>query len=412
MNLTHTVTIRRSWRRRAPSTTSGESQRSPTRLDHLVTEGRSENNFDLLRLIAALMVLFGHSFDLTGTPEPLNQLNEVGWGSVGVLIFFSISGFLVARSWDFDRHIGAFAAKRALRLLPGLIVALLLSALVLGPIVTTLPLGSYLSDPTTKNYILGNATLQSDFTLPGVFAHTIYPVAVNGSLWTLPVEAKAYLLLAAFGVLGLLVRVRAAMLILSVYAALAMFPGIRQSLPLGAHYAAYLVDIQMPAGTVAQVSTTPSVFIPYLDFLAAFGIGAGMYQLRRWIPILWSMSAAFFIAIVLTVIIAGRFALAGSEVMVLVLPYLVLCIAYRSRRWVRLPSWWGDYSYGIYIYAFVVQQALSHWLSLRSGWVMFVLATPITLALAACSWHFVERRALSLKRAFGGSTAEAHAPLS
>ena len=377
-----------------------------------MTEGRSENNFDLLRLIAALMVLFGHSFDLTGTAEPLNQLNEVGWGSVGVLIFFSISGFLVARSWDFDRHIGAFAAKRALRLLPGLIVALLLTAFVLGPIVTTLPVSAYLSDPATKSYVLNNATLQSDFTLPGVFAHTIYPVAVNGSLWTLPVEAKAYLLLAAFGVLGLLVRVRAVMLVFSVYAVLAMFPAIRLSLPLGAHYAAYLVDIQMPASTVASVSATPSVFTPYVYFLAAFGIGAGMYQLRRWIPILWSASAGMLLAIVLTVVVAGRFDIAPSEVMVLVLPYLVLCIAYRSHRWLRLPRWWGDYSYGIYIYAFVVQQALSHWLSLRSGWVMFVLATPITLALAACSWHFVERRALALKRAFGGSTAEAHAPLS
>ena len=386
--------------------------RRSSRLDRLVSEGRSENNFDLLRLLAALMVIFGHSFDLTGTPEPLNQINEVSWGSVGVLFFFSISGFLVARSWDFDQRLGAFAAKRALRLMPGLVVALLLTAFVLGPLATNLPVGTYLSDPETKNYVLGNTILQSDYTLPGVFLHTIYPNAVNGSLWTLPLEVKAYLLLAIFGVLGLLIRVRAVMLIFTAYAVLAIFPSVRDSLPGGAHYAAYLLDIQMPANYVAASSVTPGTFTVLLYLLAAFGIGAGLYQLRRWIPILWPIAGALFGAIVLTVVIAGRFALAPSQVMVIVLPYLILCVAYRSHRWVRLPHWWGDYSYGVYIYAFPVQQAISLWLGPHNGWVMFLIATPLCLILAAGSWHLIERRALSFKRAVGGSTAEAAAPLS
>src|SRR3954470_23246436 len=103
-------------------------------LDRLATEGRSRNNFDVLRLIAAMLVLFAHSFDLLGRPEPLGYL---GWGDVGVTIFFAISGFLVARSWALNPRLGPFAAKRALRLMPGLIVAVLFCALVLGPIMTS-----------------------------------------------------------------------------------------------------------------------------------------------------------------------------------------------------------------------------------------------------------------------------------
>jgi peptidoglycan/LPS O-acetylase OafA/YrhL len=380
-------------------------------LDHLVREGRSENNFDMLRLVAALIVLFGHSFDLTARLEPLAQINEIGWGSVGVLIFFSISGFLVARSWDYAPRLGAFTLKRALRLLPALIVVLVLSAVILGPLASSLSPGAYFSDPATKSYVLDNALLQTNYVLPGVFVHTIYPNAVNGSLYTLPVEVKAYLLLAIFGCIGALVRVRWVMLVFSAYVLLAMFPAIRNGLPLGDHYAAYLLNIQMPAATVAQVQADPSAFTPYVYFLAAFGIGTALYTLRRFVFVWWPLAATCLAAIVIAVAVAGRFSIAPSEVMVIVLPYLVMCVAYRTHSFLRLPRWWGDYSYGIYIYAFPVQQTISTVFNLHSGWLMFVIATPVTLVLAALSWHLVEKRALRWKSAVGGSTAEASAPV-
>ena len=74
-------------------------------LGRLSAERRQENNFDLLRLFAALLVLFAHSFDLTHGFEPVVHAS---WGDVGVIIFFSISGFLVSRSWDYRPRLGAF----------------------------------------------------------------------------------------------------------------------------------------------------------------------------------------------------------------------------------------------------------------------------------------------------------------
>jgi peptidoglycan/LPS O-acetylase OafA/YrhL len=379
---------------------------SPLMLAQLVTERRSENNFDLLRLVGAILVLFSHSFDLLYQREPLTR--GYTWGDVGVIIFFSISGFLVCRSWDYDARLGGFAAKRALRLLPGLLVALLVTALVLGPIVTANPLSEYFGDPLTKAYILNNATLQSDYTLPGVFVHNVYPIAVNGSLWTLPLEAKAYLLLAVVGVIGLKLRARFLIVPAAAYAVIAMFTSGRTWLPGSAHYATFLTSFQMPPAVVATAAFRASEFILYCAPMAAFGIGSALYVLRRFVPIHWLLALLVFIALCLTVGLGSGYA--SEYALALTLPYLVLCLAYRTHSFVRLPRWWGDYSYGIYVYAFPIQQTISQLLAPMSGYALFGIALVPTVAASVLSWHFVEKRMLSFKRAFGGSTADVSVP--
>ena len=167
--------------------------------------GSRQNNFNALRLIAAVMVLVSHCFALTNRPEPLATISHESFGELGVSIFFAISGFLIARSWSGDPAIPRFAAKRGLRLMPGLIVAVLLTALVLGPAVTTLSPSRYFGDIGVYRYIAKNSVLDTvNGRLPGVFVHNVYPDAVNGSLWTLPVEALAYVAAAVIGVMGAL----------------------------------------------------------------------------------------------------------------------------------------------------------------------------------------------------------------
>ena len=134
-----------------------------------------------------------------------------------------------------------------------------MTALILGPLVTTEPARAYFGDPTTKSYILNNALLQTDFGLPGVFVHNAYPGAVNGSFWTLPVEAKAYLILALIGVIGVLTRLRGLMVLFAIYAVIAMFPSGRAWLPGGAHYVAFLTNIQMPGATVSSVKAAATI---------------------------------------------------------------------------------------------------------------------------------------------------------
>jgi peptidoglycan/LPS O-acetylase OafA/YrhL len=409
MNLSLTVGQRRlplrlrmPGRTEAPTTSDGSS----LMLVQLVSERRSENNFDLLRLIGALMVLFAHSFDLLGQTEPLTR--DYSWGDVGVIIFFSISGFLICRSWDYDPRLSAFAAKRVLRLLPGLVVALLLTTLILGPLVTVDPLGEYFGDPLTKSYILNNATLQTQYALPGVFAHNVYPIAVNGSLWTLPLEAKAYLLLAVIGLVGFKLRARFLIVPAAAYAAIAMFSSGRTWLPGAAHYATFLTNFQMPSAVVASVASGSSAVTPWCVPMAAFGIGAALYVLRRFVPILWPLAMLVFAALVVTVVLGSGFA--SEYALAFTIPYLVLCLAYRTHSFVHLPPWWGDYSYGIYVYAFPIQQTISLLLAPISGWILFAIALVPTVVAGALSWHLVERRLLSFKRAVGGSTADVAVP--
>jgi peptidoglycan/LPS O-acetylase OafA/YrhL len=146
-------------------------------------------NFDFLRLLAATFVVYGHSYPLTGRVSPSFCGN--GFGSLGVKIFFSISGYMIASSWLHDPHFGRFWLRRALRILPALTVVVLLSVVVLGPLLTNLPLSIYLYSPQTFYYFY-NLVLYINYDLPGVFDQNIFPHAVNGNLWSLPAEVFMY----------------------------------------------------------------------------------------------------------------------------------------------------------------------------------------------------------------------------
>src|SRR5712691_3361532 len=169
------------------------------------------NNFDALRLVTAASVVFSHSFLIaegTQDHEPLILLtgNQSILGLAGVFVFFAISGFLVTQSFEQTANPLHYLAKRALRIFPGLFIATLLSAFVLGPLVTALPLGAYLSRPEPYQYVIGNTLLdQTVHELPGVsFVANPVGLEINGSLWTLRCEFVMYLMVLALGMLRLL----------------------------------------------------------------------------------------------------------------------------------------------------------------------------------------------------------------
>ncbi|WP_084260425.1 acyltransferase family protein [Thiothrix lacustris] len=160
------------------------------------------NNFTALRWLAASLVLYGHAFVFLGLPEP----SFMGWlplGTLGVYIFFTISGYLVAQSWESDPHALRFLLRRALRIFPGLFICTILSVFILGGLLTKLSWSEYIGNPSSWDYFY-NVLLYISYYLPGVFEKNHYPNAVNGSLWSLPVEFFMYLLLASLGALRLL----------------------------------------------------------------------------------------------------------------------------------------------------------------------------------------------------------------
>jgi peptidoglycan/LPS O-acetylase OafA/YrhL len=368
-------------------------------LEQAAEQSRGTNNFDLLRLLAAVAVIFAHSFDLVQSREPFTWATGYSWGDVGVMTFFAISGFLVSRSWDRRPELLEFALRRALRLLPGLIVAVLLTALVLGPLVTSVPVGAYLRDPQTKDYVISNAVLQTRYVLPGVFNHLPFPSAVNGSLWTLPVEVKAYALVALLGCLGVFRRARWILPLLAIAVLSLTARGVVNSSP-AAHAVAALIDIQMPKALVLSIQHGALSDVP--EVFAAFLMSAALYAFRARILLRWDLAVLCLMAIGAAGFAPGQW---PTAVPALLCPYVILCLAYLTPSARGLSRRIGDPSYGLYIYAFPIQQTLIEVLKTASSWLVFLTSLPLTLIAAVASWRLVEVRALALKTRVTGGEA-------
>jgi peptidoglycan/LPS O-acetylase OafA/YrhL len=336
------------------------------------------NNFDCLRLAAALAVLVSHQHALWGLPEPgLAGVHSLG--GMGVLVFFSISGFLVAQSWASDPHVGRFAARRLLRLWPGLAVAVLACALLLGPAVSQLPWRDYFADPLVPRY-LKNLYFGFRDGLPLRFEGSALPEAVNGSLWTLPLEFKCYVVLAVLGSTGLL-RPRWRRAVATVTLGVA---------------AVYMV---LPADGLPWPqlqSWVPAQRHYLLEFGLFFFAGVLLHSIR--LDAMKRRSLIGLLAISWLVAAAAWAAGLGLLAVWVALPCTVLVVGLASTPGLRQAGRFGDLSYGIYIYAFPVQQTVVWLYKDRINWSeSLLLVLALTLVLAAASWHMVEKQALKLK---------------
>ncbi len=328
---------------------------------------RRDNHLDLLRLIAASLVFYSHSFALLGRPSP-QFLSWIDLGTLGVYIFFIVSGYLISASWEQDPSLPRFFARRALRIFPGLWVCVLLTLFLLGPLLTTRGLPAYFTDWRTWRY-LGNLGLYTSYYLPGVFETVRYPNAVNGSIWTLPIEFLMYLVVAGAGVLrgnrwffvGLF----------ATSAALAFFWASRAPSPL-----------------VVFAMDAREIFICGTYFWA--GAVFRKFNLDRHCSLTWALLAG---AGMLSLMAWPR--LLGVAAWVL-LPFPVLSFGLSHSPLAALTRR-GDYSYGIYIYAFPFQQTVT-FLAPHLGLMPYLLICgAVILSMAMLSFHLVERRALALK---------------
>lgn len=337
------------------------------------------NNFNLIRLFAAILVLVSHCYPLTGrTTEPFaSYLGDFdtggGWG---VSIFFVISGFLVTRS-VLERSVGVYLRSRILRIVPALTFVSLFEILVLGPLFTKLPIGNYFSNPGTYSYLRNATVYWLDFSLPGVFASNPVSGVANGSLWTLPIESAFYVLLPVLSVFGLLKPERI-LLLLAVVAFWLAF-GIIQLDWNWTNQGGMLF-----AGGPTYSTVKEGVF---------FLLGACLWILRDRIPFTGGLAAC---CVLLLLIFAYQ--KTGLVAMYLALPYLVIYVAMTDK--LRFPFYEkiGDLSYGTYLFAYPVQQAIVAICGNAIGPKrLAALALPLTLMLAALSWYSIERPILAIR---------------
>jgi peptidoglycan/LPS O-acetylase OafA/YrhL len=353
----------------------GRRRRAAAPLLGDVTGGRARG-MDVLRLSAATLVIVAHSYALTNNLEPLQRFGGPEFGDIAVAVFFAISGFLVTASWASDPRLRSFLLRRALRILPGLWVVLLLTTFVVGLLVTDLAVTQYLTSVSTWRYPLERAIVFSTRPdLPGVFATNPYGTAVNGSLWTLPVEVTAYGATLILGVTGLLAR--------------------RRGYVLAATIALFVVQETLLRTTVSLAVTSPGSILHWLVHFGLFyAVGALLFLYRERIPLSFAAAAA---ALVLWLLSFDTAVL--TVVGQVALPYAVLVLGYRAPAAVdRVMRRIGDLSYGTYIYAFPVQQTIVHYDTGISPFALIATTIPITYGCAFLSWRVVEQPALRLRR--------------
>jgi peptidoglycan/LPS O-acetylase OafA/YrhL len=336
-----------------------------------------DNNFNLIRFIAAFLVLFSHSFiATTGDPNtvPLKLLLETTWGGIAVDVFFITSGFLIAGSFYNRKGLFQFIWARILRIYPALIVAMLISVFILGTWFTNLNYNEYLSTPETYKYLIKNIILifGVNYNLPGVFTTNPYVNAVNGSLWTLPFEVKMYFYLT---LIGLTIT----------------FIEKKLRIKIRKHGFTLIAVIALGIYILNYFYSDNSYNFTRLFYM--FFVGVAYYQLKGKIV----LSHKYFLFISLVILLCTTHKSLFFLSYICFLPYIVFYLAYIPKGMIRKFNNLGDYSYGIYIYSFPIQQGLIASIPSLTILSMVIFSFFATLLFSFLSWHLVEIKALKLK---------------
>ncbi|MGC1183500.1 acyltransferase family protein [Legionella sp.] len=316
------------------------------------------NSFDLIRHFAALLVLYSHHYALCKLPEPtFPQWDTLGY--VAVVLFFTISGYFMPASYSSSGNFLIFMTKRCRRIFPALIVCSFLMCYLIGTIFTPQPVFDYLlSGSTMKTSLLFSSFIGRP--IPGVFSDFLYKDAINGSLWTLPIEFACYLIIGIALYYCNSLKSVLTLFILCITATMFMSH-------TGMNYMFY------------------GITLSYLSlFGIAFTAGALMSMTQQhWLPI-----RLHFMGVALLLLFLLR---EHPEMQILgTLSIAVLTIIIGVSLKDRLINGKFDLSYGIYIYAFPIQQMVINRVT-QNFWLSMSISVLFTIFAAYLSYRFVEK---------------------
>jgi len=341
---------------------------------------REENNLGVVRLFAACLVVLGHCPVLLGQISPQWDLFKFLFGMnmawFGVVVFFVVSGFLVASSWDRRESGVSFLISRVLRVYPAAIAVILLSVCVLAPLLTVLPLHQYVWHTQTANYLKNLSLFRVYYPLPGVFDGNPHPSSVNGSLWTLPYELTCYLILWVLGTCSLL---RARIVVFAVWLCV------------------FCMQFFVPNFLSSFVIPVLAVDLGHLyPLFLFFFTGTLFYYTREYMQYSLFGGVVAFICIV----VASRTGL-NDYASLFFLPYLLFSFSFAVQP--IFPAFFSktDISYGIYLFAFPIQQTF---VSFGGGNLSVLALALLTLSTvipcAFMSWVYVEQPFLRMRQPF------------
>lgn len=339
-----------------------------------------DNAFGFMRLLLASSVIISHAYELGGFSgsDPVR-----GWtrgqteiGDLAVLGFFVVSGYLITTSAG-RMGLIQYLWRRTLRIFPAFLIVLTLSVLLVGPLFS--PGDYWSSSPSPSSYFTSNWTLKiNQYGIGETFTNTPFGAdhgsVINGSLWTLEHEWRCYLVVGALAAFGILTRARWVPPILAV--------------------GCWLLAVTAPSDPrlmkiVWWTTATPTG----ARLCSMFFLGATFALFARQVP-LTRPSGALAAGVATATATMGGFVGVGY----IAFGYLIMWISAALPARFRKIGTTNDYSYGMYVYAFIVQQMLAVWGGYRWGvWPYVLLSIVGTIPLAAASWFLVERPMLRLK---------------
>jgi peptidoglycan/LPS O-acetylase OafA/YrhL len=326
--------------------------------------------FDYLRLTLALSIVVWHSVTIcygpaaeayfwTGPPRPV----------IALLLpsFFALSGFLVAGSLE-RNNVPEFLTLRVTRIFPALAVEVLISAIIIGPLLTTVAWREYFSSYEFFSYFL-NLFGNIHYLLPGVFVDNPTPKYVNAQLWTVPVELYCYLIITGSSMLGVI--------------------KIKNGLFVGTLCIVMLLTFSAQFGLTKLPPFSPDVGFLTISFL----FGVSLYIMRCQITysrFLFSISLSLYVVLCMN----RNFIYLSA----LPLTYAIIFIGLQNPPKITLIRG-VDYSYGIYLYGFPLQQTVCYLFPSHRFWYVNALSgVALALVLAYLSWTFVESRVVSHRK--------------
>jgi peptidoglycan/LPS O-acetylase OafA/YrhL len=330
--------------------------------------------FDLIRFFSAVMVVLSHSFDLLDKrgAEPLYWFTKGRFifSDIGIYTFFIISGYLISQSLNSTHSLVAFYWKRFLRIFPALVVVVLLTVFIVGPVITVVVLPEYFSSRYTWLYLLNASLIQMHVLLPGVFQNN--PVKyVNGSLWTLQYEVLMYLVISIQKGFILVKQPKLFSVILLLFFLALWFLGVEYVIPL--------VRLSLDK-------------IGLFGALFALGMVVNNCGINQYIN---KLNWIFILLVAVTMLML----LPKSLFIFIALPLMIFKLSGGNEGIINKLTGLGDVSYGLYISAFLIQQIVINYFS-QLVLVVFLVPIIIGWCFGLASWKFIEQPALRMKKKF------------
>lgn len=336
-----------------------------------------DNNYNILRIMAAMAVMYGHMYVLLGLGAPVLYANEIN--SLGFKILMVLSGYMVTQSCVYDSRLSHYVIKRVFRLLPALMLYVCIAIFIIGPVFTVLPLNEYFKNRVTWQYLY-NVLMNPRFQLPGVFMDNPYPNVINGSLGGLPIEVCCYVLI--YIVLRLLCKLS--------WRRIALFG----------------LTVLLCALSICQIVFLPEMFVPLwgTNWARIFILGPYFFcgalfavtDLKKYCNI-----QVAFLLFVLSVAFHSDTYVINEILAMCMIPYMVISLGECRQPVFSRFFRNADITYGIYLWGFPIQQIFVHRLIVVKQYTIgvneiFVISFAATAVTALASWYIVEKPVASL----------------